>query len=241
LGTVEELTNRLRVRMRRKAPLLWIRARTRARSVWTATVQAAPLFTAFATIALGGVTFYLVTVTRAVANQTRAAALDAVRPELADVPAGAAPTKIRYDHIDFPKTFRLSNGAAVHVAAWTGSYSYDGTFSIGRSIAVRNIGNGPARIGTIRLNGHRASRRLLIWCTSSLIPPGETARLMSIELTGRYSLPPPPLDVETTPFTMTVEYSDLAGKQRQIATARAEGNYYKRGGVHLASFDVKDE
>jgi hypothetical protein len=229
--------------MRRKASLLQVRVRKKARRGVAATGRAAPFLTAIATIGLAATTVYLATITKDVAKQTRAAAQAAVRPQLDDVPPGAGAATIKYDHIDFPKSFRLSDGAAIHAAAWTGAQSLDGSLVVGRSVAVRNVGDGPARVRAVLVSvGHK---QLCGWSTTTLIPAGETARLMSVEFTGLF-LNPEELknyrayQLDSTEFTFIVEYSDISGKQRQTATERIVSNYYKVAGLHRAAFEPQD-
>lgn len=202
------------------------------------------MFLALVTLVLVVVTWEIARQTRDVAKETRALAQADVRPVLADVPSGAPPTKITYDHVEFPKSFKITDGAAPHVATWSGIQSLDAELVVGRSVVIRNIGNGPARVQAVRLNVTKSGDSTMIgpWSTSSIIPPGETARLMAIEATGRWKGQlGDDFDrtVKNTGFTMTVEYSDISGEQCQFATVRVEGNYYKRGGVHMGASTLR--
>jgi hypothetical protein len=199
---------------------------------------------AWGTIVVAGATFALVWVTRDVAEQTRALARADLRPVLADVPLGAPPRKIVYDHMAVPLTVELRDGAAIDVRVFRELHG--GSVGAARSIAVRNIGKGPAVVEHVELKaiGTARGEKFKGWSSPSTIPVGETGRLMSLELTGR-TMGQSGLSVfeqnvrNTYGFTFTAEYTDLEGHQRQIAIARVEAAF--NGGLHLASFTVRDE
>jgi hypothetical protein len=197
---------------------------------------------ATATLCLAIATFTLVWVTRDVAKQTRELVQADIRPVLADVPLGAPPQTIRYDRgLDFPQSYKLRDGAAIHARAW-----YDqGTLVAGRSIVVRNIGHGPARVEDVRVTVARATDERLraAWSTVAIIPPGGTARLMTLEINEKVGEPLADYNrfvTDSSNFIITVEYTDIAGHQRQVASAHVIPNYYKIGGLRLYSFSVKN-
>jgi hypothetical protein len=198
----------------------------------------------WATLVVGLATLALVWVTRDVAEQTRALARADVRPVLADVPLGAPGRTIIYDHMAFPLTVKLHDGAAIDARAF--QQAHGGDVGAARSIAVRNIGKGPAVVEHVELKaiGMPRGEHVKGWSSPSTIPAGETGRLMSLELTGQAmgatDLSVFDQDVRNTyGFTIAAEYADIEGNQRQIATARVEANY--NGGLHLAAFTVRDE
>lgn len=227
--------------MRRKAPLLWIRTRMKGRSAWMAMDRTAALFTAVATVALAGVTLYLVTVTRAVANETRAAALAAVRPQLADVPPGAGPGKITYSRLELPKTFTLRDKADFDVEAWR--YGYDGRPIVARSVAVRNIGNGPARVRLVRVHFEGRSvvggvRSLSGWSVPSIIPAGGSARLMAVE-SGSSGQPLNRSAVTgAEPFEFEAEYTDIEGNQCERVTIDVRQPFIRSGQLAQVGLDL---
>jgi hypothetical protein len=202
-----------------------------------------------ATVALAVATIVLAFVTREVAGQTRAAVRASVRPLLADVPPDAGGATIVYDHVDIPESFRLRDGAALDVRAWWDAYGYG---VAGRSVAVRNIGNGPARVRYVRLfapdpSPHHEPYEIRAWSVPSIIPAGGTARLMTVEVA-------PPMGgheefmafseavSQWRSFTIKADYTDVSGKQEQTATIRVAPTHCHRGQCELAveAFDVAD-
>jgi hypothetical protein len=205
-------------------------------------------FAAIAALALVVVTLVLVLVTKDVAKETRAAAEAAIRPRLADVPLGADPETITYDHMLIPLTVKLRDSAAMDVRAFYGGQS--GTPTVARSFAVRNIGNGPAVIKSVQLDVGKKSldEHLVGWASPLTIAAGETGRLMTLDfkpLLRNYS-DSPGADFneharDLWGFTITAVYTDTDGGQRQKMTVRVVPNYYKVRGLHVAAFTVQDE
>jgi hypothetical protein len=142
--------------------LAWLRAarnwliaagRSSFRSIaasWSMLVQNAQVLAALATIGLAIVTLVLVFVTREVAGQTRAAVRTSVLPILSDVPTGAGPGTIVYDRAGDEAVYgKLRDLAALDVRTFPNIGKFLAIAA--RSVAVRNIGNGPAVVQEVRL------------------------------------------------------------------------------------------
>jgi hypothetical protein len=208
--------------------------------------RATDLVVALATLFVALATLALVWVTRDVAQQTRAAAQATVRPILADVRPGERGEKITYDHMFFPMTVKLRDSAAMDIRTFLEGAS--GTASVARSIAVRNIGNGPALVKNVQLHIPKGrEEQTAAWASPSTLAAGETGRLMTLDFKNQLLDPNNGFSTfnrlahNDWGFTITAEYTDTEGKQRQALTVRVVPNYYKVGGLHVAAFNVRDD
>jgi hypothetical protein len=108
--------------------------------VWPWLSDHAEVVTALATLALATVTYALV-------RQTRAAVRTTIRPRLADVPTGAQGGTFLVRYSD-SLAANIPEEGAMHVDAALDSYS--SVYAI-RSLAVRNLGSGPAVVESVEL------------------------------------------------------------------------------------------
>jgi hypothetical protein len=158
-------------------------------------------------------TLALVAVTWRVAAQTRAATNATIRPLLADIPraAHATPTTVDYGS-ERGLTGEASDVGMMH--AGVGRDFYGGFYGL-RSIALRNIGNGPAWVMGVELDVEEATPSSPPVCSSfpSIVPRDETVRLMAAV---QFQQEPTPAAITTyTGFVITAEYTDIARRQRQ--------------------------
>ena len=179
--------------------------------------------TAVATIVLAGVTYI-------VASQTRAAAQAGVLPLLADVSPGDGPTTITYDHPDilYSASFSIPDASQLHVEGFVSPKS---RIPIAlRSVAVRNIGNGPARVQKVVLADpprQNRPRPPIGWSVPLIIPVGGIARLMTADWLREDEATPgfEQSLKQVPPFAISVDYTDIKGNQPHRTTVRTMVSY----------------
>jgi hypothetical protein len=201
----------------------------------------AEVVTALATLALATVTYALV-------RQTRAAVEMSIRPRLADVRTGEHAGNFVLEY-SYALGATVSDLAALHVAADADPFS---SVHAMRSIAVRNIGSGPAIVQNVELRtwpeGEPETSGALVarttppgnlfvtsraWSVPATIASGEMGRLMTqlyVEVSPT-DVPQAQMDLYYICFSITAEYSDLAGRQRERMTIVVQPRHLPRSGT----------
>lgn len=166
-------------------------------------VAAGTLATAVATVGLGGATVFLGVKTRDVVDATNAEA-EAAREELA---VAREQAKIASDALDSQTQPFLTVGD-------TSSRSLNG-----RSVHVRNVGNGTAIVTTAVFIYD--GRRISAAAVDPAMPAGESTTIR---------LPAPPTFEISNNFSVAVAFADVSGRQRgavrlDVYERREEGGY----------------
>lgn len=194
-------------------------------TAWTDPVPLTTAALAIVTLGLVLVTRGVAQQTRDVAKQTRDATLAGHRPLLADVPVGqhltASTIPYGYETPDAP----LDDVGAMHIDAVQDGR---GWVVVRRSVAVRNVGNGPARVERVELEildepDVAPEEQPRTRSVPFIIPAGDVGRLITsvnygydgdLDMLGGLAL-------SRINFRIGATYTDVAGEQRQRVTIRS--------------------